>query len=412
MASSGFDASWLVAEDRDVIRVPSSATLLRLPNRRPVGYDPRRKAFVTLQEYRGVEVWAAACVLPAGFLSLQRPAFIQEDNAPVLPLYGYSALAWKGAGFVVGGVRLDRDNRFDPNRFDEKEVTQRAKEKMRRFAGNRLVSHLVEHCVLQYGCPTARSFVMGDKECAIPVSRSCNAACLGCISHQHRKSGFTSSQHRIRFRPSAEEIRQYALAHLQEVTDPIVSFGQGCEGEPLLEAGLIGEAIRAIRNETSRGVIHINTNGSLPGAVEQLCKAGLNSIRISLISAKSETYETYHKPAYEFLDVLKSISMAKRRKLWISLNLLVIPGMTDLPSETKALHSLIQRYQPDMIQLRNLNIDPCWFGLAMGLGKRKERPTGMRPWLSNIRRGFPRLRLGCFNPSPRQIHAFRTSRGY
>lgn len=412
VSSSGIDASWRMAENRDFTRIPRTATLLRLPGRRPVGYDPRQKAFVTLKEYRGVGVWAAGCVLPAGYLSLQSPAFVQEEAAPVLPLYSYSALGWRGEGFVAAGTRVDRDRRFDPDRFSVQDVACKAKEKMRRFAGNRLVSHLVEHCVLQYGCPTARSFVMGDKECAIPVSRRCNASCLGCISHQNQESGVMASQHRIGFAPSVEEICQYAAAHLREVDDPIISFGQGCEGEPLLEAGLVGRAIRAIREETPRGIIHINTNGSLPWAVEELCKAGLNSIRISLISAKPETYRTYHKPAYEFDNVAKSIAGAKKRKLWVSINLLVIPGLTDRPGETKALVSLVRRLGPDMIQLRNLNIDPCWFDRAMDQGGPKEKPRGMRTWLSTIQKELPGLRLGCFNPSLRQIRAFRRPDSY
>ena len=47
----------------------------------------------------------------------------------------------------------------------------------------------------------------------------------------------------------------------------MVSFGQGCEGEPLLRWKEIERAIRLVRARTRRGSIHANTNGSLPVAL-------------------------------------------------------------------------------------------------------------------------------------------------
>ena len=63
------------------------------------------------------------------------------------------------------------------------------------------------------------------------------------------------------FLPKPEEIAGIALFHIAHVKDPIVSFGQGCEGEPLLAGDVIEKAIRIIRRETARGTINMNTNG-------------------------------------------------------------------------------------------------------------------------------------------------------
>ena len=78
--------------------------------------------------------------------------------------------------------------------------------------------------------------------------------------------------------------------------DAILSFGQGCEGEPLLQARRIEQAIRAIRARTARGTLNINTNASNPRALQRLYDAGLDSLRASTISAVPETYNAYYRP--------------------------------------------------------------------------------------------------------------------
>jgi molybdenum cofactor biosynthesis enzyme MoaA len=83
-----------------------------------------------------------------------------------------------------------------------------------------------------------------------------------------------------------EEIVEFTVPHLETAPYPIISFGQGCEGEPLLMWETIRDAIKEIRKHTSKGSININTNGSNPAAVKILCEAGLNSIRVSTNSAR------------------------------------------------------------------------------------------------------------------------------
>ena len=134
-------------------------------------------------------------------------------------------------------------------------------------------------------------------------------------------SEISCSQDRIGFTPSSEEIAEVALSHIGRVKKSIVSFGQGCEGDPVLAAHVIEPAIRRIRAQTRQGTINMNTNGSLPKTVKQLCDAGLDSIRISINSVRRKSYDTYFRPkGYGFSDVLESIELALERKRFVAIN--------------------------------------------------------------------------------------------
>ena len=88
----------------------------------------------------------------------------------------------------------------------------------------------------------------------------------------------------------------------------MVSFGQGCEGEPLMQAPVIEEAVRAMRRATGRGTINLNTNASRPATVARLFDAGLDSMRVSINSLREACYDAYFRPrGYTFADVMLSI---------------------------------------------------------------------------------------------------------
>ncbi len=68
--------------------------------------------------------------------------------------------------------------------------------------------------------------------------------------------------------------------------------------------------------------------------------------------------------------------MARRHGLWTSLNYLVFPGLTDRRDETEALERLARDAKVNMIQTRNLNIDPDWYIDTLGLRGDGERDPG------------------------------------
>ena len=189
------------------------------------------------------------------------------------------------------------------------------------------------------------------------------------------------------------------MPHLETADRAIVSFGQGCEGEPLLQSVTLEKAIRLIRRATDRGTINLNTNGRLPDAVDKLARAGLDSIRISMNSAQPEYHRRYYRPSgFSFSDVRSSIEVMKGYNRHVSLNYFILPGVTDDPDEYAALTKLIETCRPDLIQLRNLNMDPEHY-LKVIRHEPVQPAMGMLHWLGQLKDRFPRLQFGYFNPA-------------
>ena len=146
----------------------------------------------------------------------------------------------------------------------------------------------------------------------------------------------------------------------------------------------IAATIRLIRERRSNGTINLNTNGSMPGALERCMDAGLDAVRVSLNSFRPRVYAAYYRPiGYALDDVLESIRLAVRRGLRASLNLLTHPGVTDDEDEMAAAEAFLSDVPVAMVQTRTLNIDPEWYFAAAG---RPRRPHGMRRALEAIAR--------------------------
>jgi molybdenum cofactor biosynthesis enzyme MoaA len=396
----------VMPDEESLVPLPPSSLLFALPSRMAIGVDPIGEKFVEVPQFAGKRVFAAAAFMPPGYICTAHAAYRETRGAPRLPLYCYAAVGWRSGKFYAAGSRVDRQLRHDIPDKELSLVDEKARKFLGRFSRNRLVDHLVNNCVLKYRCPNACNLVLGRWECPIPVSINCNASCVGCISRQPAGSCIPSTQNRLNFTPTAEEIIEYVVPHLKHAPNPIASFGQGCEGEPLLAVGLLEDAIRGIRAVTKRGVININTNASLPAAVERLCKAGLNSMRVSLNSAQPQLYNAYYRPkGYLLDDVQESMMIAKRHSVWISINYLVFPGLTDHPKEIAALGKLIRKTGIDMIQTRNLNIDPAWYIDALGLNELQGESKGMIHWLHEMKRMFPHVKIGYYNPTLRTMRS-------
>lgn len=385
-------ANFRVPDVEELIPLPEGSELFVLPERAPVGMDPETGKMVHLEGVRAV----AAFVAPAHTATLWAAYKKERDDAPVLPLFHYTAVGWIDGRFWAACFRSDPDPRQDASSFTGRPIRKLTLKTLRGSPENRLIQHL-GNCCLRYGCPAARNYFLGRWEAPLPTSPNCNARCLGCISLQ-KNSGICAPQDRISFVPTPEEICEVAVGHLKKAPRAVVSFGQGCEGEPLLQVNVIEKAIRMIRKETSRGTINLNTNASRPQSVEVLARAGLDSMRVSLNSARKGFYEGYFRPrGYSFDDVIQSIRVAKKSGLFVSLNYFVFPGLTDTEEETSAFFDLIEDLRPDMVQLRNLNIDPEYYISKLKLSSKKA-PYGILKWLRHLKKNFPYLRTGYFNP--------------
>ncbi|MBV8595808.1 MAG: radical SAM protein [Candidatus Eremiobacteraeota bacterium] len=376
----------------DFIPLPKGSLLLALPGRSVVGYDTASQREVSC--YDGAEVCAVAAALPLGFTRLALPAYVERPAAPVLPLYGYTAVAWGKDGFFAAAVRTDELESWSAKLHHPDQVSEAIALRSLEFPGNSILQQL-SRCAHEYACFTAQNTFLRQGEAAIPVSVACNARCIGCISEQDPEAQVKSAQERIRRRPSLDEICDIAIAHLQTVPGGMVSFGQGCEGEPLLAAPLIEQAIRRIRAATSAGTIHCNTNASDASALGRLLDAGLQSVRVSLNSARPHIYEAYYRPrGYGFADVKESLALAARKGAAISLNLLTHPGVTDDPAEIAAFAELLTAVPVAMVQTRTLNVDPAVYFAAVS--RPRERTLGMRQWLAWLHHDFPGVGVGNF----------------
>ncbi len=390
-------------DQQDLIELPEGSELFVLPERLPVGIEPDtgKPALLETNPYTpGESIQAVAAFMAPAHTAVFTAAYQKKNaDAPLLPLFAYTAVGWLNGKFYVAAFRSDADIRQDPVGFDQNRINKHTAIRLAKHPNNRLIQHLGK-CCLTYGCPAARNYFLGRWEAPLPSSPICNAACLGCISLQ--PSGCCPSpQDRIQFVPTAAEIAEIAIPHLLTAADPVVSFGQGCEGEPLLQTKTIQRAILRIRERTELGTINLNTNGSLPAEVLKLADAGLDSIRISINSAQAIYHGRYYRPrGFDFDDVCDSITIMKDHGRYVSLNYFILPGFTDDPEEFNALCDLITGYQPNLIQLRNLNMDPEYYLESIGFIA-TGRPMGMRDWLATLQNKFPRLRFGYFNPQIR-----------
>ncbi len=396
---SGHEVSPLQKDD--LIPLPEGSELFVLPGTLPLGWDADRDEVVVFDGGQcGLKgpVQAVAAFMAPGYTQTAMAPFFHEtrDHDP-LPLFSYTAVGWWRGRFWVAGFRSDPDPRQDFRSFRPRVVREKTLKKLKRFRSNRLVQHL-GRCSLTYGCPAARNFFMERWEAPIPTSPACNARCIGCISHQP-KGGPPATQDRIRFVPSTEEVVELAVSHIARAgRGGIVSFGQGCEGEPLLQWELLVRSIRKIRQRTGHGTVNLNTNASVPDAVQPLVEAGLDSMRISMNSSRKRYYEAYYRPkGFIQDDVLRTWKTMKQLGKFVSLNLFILPGLTDEMEEIDRLSGLIDRFGLDLIQLRNHNIDPDWYLNSIGYRK-AGRTVGIKGMVRILKERFPWLRFGYFNP--------------
>ena len=396
---SGWDA--LPIPEDEWVELPDGGNLYELPGRKGIGID------VETGEMRLCEKgWAVAAFIPPAHTGFYLAAYETMDDAPTLPLFCYTAAGWLNNKFYVPAVRVERDIRQECSGYDESKVSLGVETLVRAYPHNRLVKHLADNCALTYHCPAARNYFLGRWECPIPSSPACNANCIGCISFQPEEESIVSPQDRLQFKPTAAEIVEYTVPHLETAPYPIVSFCQGCEGEPLLMWETIRESIIEIRKHTKKGSININTNGSKPDAVEKLMEAGLDSIRVSLNSARADIYTKYYQPNnYRFQDIVESLRVVRKYGGWSSINYFVFPGMTDSIAEFDALCELISTTGLSMIQWRSFNIDPDWYLGKMGVTDTGEC-MGVKQLMDLVHEEFPDVKYGYFNPPIERMKDF------
>ena len=293
----------------------------------------------------------------------------------------------------VAALKTDDATKWNPLGFNTNQLKKLVNKTKKELADNRIVEQLAK-CSLQWHCCTAQNLFYRRWEAGVPVSPVCNANCYGCISLQPAEC-CPSPQSRIDFKPTPQEIAEVGTYHLEYAPEGIISFGQGCEGEPSLAADNIAAGIKIIRTKTSAGQININTNAGYTEGIKKIVDAGLDTMRVSIISAINETYDAYYKANYSLDNVKESINYAKSNGVFVSLNMLYFPGLNDRLSEFEAWESFLAETKVDMIQLRNLNVDPNAFLKIMP--QCDSKMLGTLLFIEKIKQKFPQLVLGSFS---------------
>jgi len=381
----------------ELVPLPMGSQLFILPGRIPIGWDEGKGSFMLSERMemgrKEMACTPVAAFLPPGYVRTLLPATQLMAKAPTLPLWAYSSVGWKDGRFWATGLLIDPNPHWHPKYFgNDRLLSRKIDQVLKKNIENRLLLQL-SRCALEYHCFAAKNVFFQRWECPLPTSPSCNADCMGCISLQPSEC-CPASQERIQFVPTVQEVLDVALPHLEKAEDGIVSFGQGCEGEPLMQWQLLERSIQKLREETNRGTVNLNTNGSFPKRVRRLCEAGLDSIRVTLNSPHPDYYRRYHRPrGYAFKEIEDSLMVAKEKGVYTSINLLVFPGFTDREAEVAGLIALIKRTRVDLIQMRNLNIDPDLYLKEMGRGE----GMGISRMIETLKREFPSLQFGYFN---------------
>ncbi len=376
-----FDATKTPLADGGIVRDVQPAELIPLPEGAIVSMLPGRSPL--LGGGRSVpRRTALGVLLPAGYTRTLLPAFVRKSDAPQLPLFGYTFACVIDDELAVAAMRTDEGEDWQPRRFAEGELEGIVQRRIAIDPRNRTLAQL-SICAREYGCFTAQNVFLERGEAAIPVAPKCNAACVGCISELDADSAIPAPQTRIAFEPDVDDLVRIGVHHLERVDDGIVSFGQGCEGEPLLRSTQIAAAIERIRAERSNGTLNCNTNGSLTKSLQRVIDAGLQAVRVSLNSFRPEVYAAYYRPTgYTLENVLESVALAVDAGLRVSLNLLTHPGVTDDRAEIEAMETFLRAHPVALVQTRTLNIDPDVYFARVG---RPAEPLGMREALGRIR---------------------------
>jgi pyruvate-formate lyase-activating enzyme len=388
-----YGAAGMIADDfgpiavEDLIPLPYGSQFYYFPKAKPIGLDEAGKLTV-INNYLPV-----AAFLPPGYTRTVLPAYVESEGSPLLPLWSYTAVVWYREQFYAAATEVAWMKKADPKLHDDAKLVPLVQKTLKKYPNNRLFEQL-SRCALSYDCFAAKNVFFQRWEAPLPTAPACPSRCLGCLSLQEGEC--CASQERITFVPTPEEIAEVSLRHLKAADDAILSFGQGCEGEPLTQANTIARAIGMIREQTDRGVINLNSNGYAPEKVAMLAKAGLESIRISVNSFSEEYYNAYYRPHnYRFSEVMESIDVAFKERLFTTLNLLVFPGYTDREEEIEALVRQLSKTPVHLIQMRNLSIDPYFY--MRSVKKPRGVAVGIRQFMNILKGHFPDLRFGYFN---------------
>lgn len=134
---------WGIPRPDEMLVLPPGSDLFLLPGRRAAGLDPRSGRITCLPES------AVAAFVAPGHTFSAHPAYKSDAKAPLLPLFAYGAVGFAGGRFYVCARRVDTDQRQQFQHIPPARIEQNARRLLRAYPGNRLISHILNNCVLR-----------------------------------------------------------------------------------------------------------------------------------------------------------------------------------------------------------------------------------------------------------------------
>ena len=363
----------------DLIKLPDSADLMFLPARRAVGY--RRGEFVTLKGF------AVSAILPQGYTRTHLPAFRRTKDAQILPLYGYTAVVVYKDELHAAALYTDENHKWDPQHYNTPALRKLIRRVKHDLPENRIVAQ-VANCSLKWHCLRAefvlRALGMRRADFA-DVQRELLGLYLlasrRVLSEPAEQNHLQADRRRNRCRrdlsPFARRGRDYQFrARLRRRTEP--SSRHNLRGD---KKNPCDDFARTNQYQHQRGI-------------KKIVDAGLDSMRVSIISANAENYQRYYRAGYKLAAVKDSIRYALDNGVHVSLNMLYMPGFNDRQSELDAWKNFLDALPAQMIQVRNLNYDPDEFFRVMPADKNF---VGVKNFLRELETTFPALTVGNFS---------------
>ena len=169
-----------------------------------------------------------------------------------------------------------------------------------------------------------------------------------------------------------------------------MTFGLVCDGEPLASPRIVADAAVQIRAAAPAARITIRTNASSAAAIGRVAAAGVDGLVVRLASARADTYERIQTPRdFRWPDVRGGIRQAVASGLVVTIELLVLPGLTDRAPEADALVALLRELPSgSVLRLRDLAADP-YVVLRANPGT---EPDGVEALIDRLRVEAPHVR--------------------
>ena len=154
--------------------------------------------------------------------------------------------------------------------------------------------------------------------------------------------------------------------------------------------------------------MNVNTNGSLPDTVGDLARGRvrLHTREHGQRPGPGSTRPIPARTASASARWRKTVAQAKDAGLFVSLNFLFHPGVSDTEEELEALGSLIEGTKADFVQLRNLNLDPELYAkVVVGSGVGFGASMSLANFMKRLRKRCPLAQVRVFQPlaGPRRL---------